>query len=301
MSGFSETMALAEIIEGQVLVRRDDDVWLLHRWEAGAHGELVTADASLTPVSHRVASAPGAEPCYLILSLVETFDLAFVQHRLQVTARSGYGTSTGARKRQASDPDGRAADGLVPEGPFEEAGCWSAFCGLSARFPYEYAAYRQLLAEHWLVRSGVQFGADFVLYRRGPRSDHASHLVLVQAGVEAARSWITVQGHVRLSQQVGKRLILCHVASAPDTDAPLAGADAQPAGGLVEPPTCVSAPAHGSLAAGKDLDSSHLVRVPGPGAGLSWMRVTMVQVNMWSPARAHGEESQPAAEEEHMM
>eukprot|EP00962_Isochrysis_galbana_P048068 scaffold19930_cov115-Isochrysis_galbana.AAC.4 len=298
MAGFSETMALAEIIEGQVLVRRDDDVWLLHRWEAGAHGELVTADASLTPVSHRVASAPGAEPCYLILSLVETFDLAFVQHRLQVTGRSGHGTSIGARKRQASDPDGRATDGPIPDEPFDEHGCWSVFCGLSARFPYEYAAYRQLLAEQWLVRSGVQFGADFVLYRRGPRSDHASHLVLVQAGGEAARSWITVQGHVRLSQQVGKRLILCHVAYEPDAEALAAQAEK----GLPEPPLSSSIPAHGGTAAPtppavKGIGGSHLVPVPGPGACLRSMRVTMVQVTMWSPARAHGEESQLAAEE----
>jgi tRNA-splicing endonuclease subunit Sen2 len=288
----------AEIIEGQVLVRRDDDVWLLHHWEAGAHGELVTADASLTPVSHRIASAPGAEPCYLILSLVETFDLAFVQRRLQVMGWSSHGTSIGARKRQASDPDGRAAGGPAPEEPLDEHGCWSAFCGLSARFPYEYAAYRQLLAEQWLVRSGVQFGADFVLYRRGPRSDHASHLVLVQADGEAARSWITVQGHVRLSQQVGKRLILCHVVYEPDAEA----ATARAGEGSPQPLTdgCSTLAYSGTAAPtlpAVEKVSGHLIRVPGPGACLRSMRVTMVQVTMWSPGRAHGEESMLAAEE----
>eukprot|EP00967_Tisochrysis_lutea_P139722 scaffold254190_cov35-Tisochrysis_lutea.AAC.1 len=280
--------------DGQVLVRSAEDVWALHRWEQGAHGELVTADDLLIPVSHRAASGPAAQPCFLLLSLVEAFHLAFVQSRLRIFQRKAADdTSTGSRKRPAPVEHGSGVDesSLLQ---LDEARCWAAFCRIASRFPFDYAAYDHLLVNGWLVRSGLSFGADFSLYRPGPRVDHASHLVLVQAAGEVPRSWVFLQGHIRLCQQVAKRLVMCDVAWGEESSAPASGVNSNQCSW----PSCCSVDGGMSI---KSTDSTwsderrdprfHLLEVGGKDVCLSLLQVATIQLKMWSPARAHGETS----------
>jgi len=228
MAGLSAPVAAFE--GGQVVVRRQEHVRALNRWEHGAHGELVTSDGAFTPVSHRAAAAEGADPCWLQLGLTEAYHLAFVQNRLRILLAASAG-------------DGATA-----------GDCWVAFCQSSARFPHEYAAYQRLISDGWRVRSGLSFGADFALYSAVGGREHASHLALVQAAaIEAPLTWRALQSHVRLSHQVNKRLVLCHV-GADDTQ---------------------SAALNGS--GGAELATA--------------LSVALLTVNGWSPARAHGEES----------
>lgn len=240
-------------------MRRPEDVWRLLRWEKGAHGEPVAADGSLASVSHRVASARGAEPCWLRLPLVEAFHLAFVQRRLRVVTGSEEGAA-GCGCAGGSFGDAADAAPAVASTALDEAECWRRFCETSARFPYEYAAYCHLFADGWLVRSGHLFGADFALYPPGPRLEHASHLVIVRVEGEPERPWLALQGHVRLSQQVAKRLVLCHVGMR----------DADPARPETPPE------ARWRL---------------GSAACLQALRVSPIEIHAWSPGRAHGEES----------
>jgi len=267
-------LVLAEVLPtGEVVVRGEEDVWDLHLWENGAHGELATADSSLTPVSHRAASAPGAGALWLVLTPVEAFHLAYVQGRMRIA--HGLQQQHAGRKRGAAGEDGLdgGSGGGGSTEVLDQLACWLLFRGAEARFPYDFAAYCHLVADGWLVRSGLQFGADFSLYALGPRLEHASHLVLIHVEGEPPRSWISLQGHVRLSQQVNKKLVLCQVTLA------------QP--GAAEPgaePGCDAA----AEGAGETL----LDRVTStPAVCLDSLRVSLTQVGVWSPGRAHGEES----------
>ncbi|EDW13196.1 tRNA-splicing endonuclease subunit Sen2-1 [Drosophila mojavensis] len=46
-------------------------------------------------------------------------------------------------------------------------------------FVYKLAAYLYLKSKNWIIKSGIKFGGDFLIYKEGPRQFHASFLVLV--------------------------------------------------------------------------------------------------------------------------
>ncbi|ELR15886.1 tRNA intron endonuclease, catalytic Cterminal subfamily protein [Acanthamoeba castellanii str. Neff] len=100
--------------------------------------------------------------------------------------------------------------------------CWSAFCAAQGGFAYTYAAYRHYRQHNWVVKSGIKYGTDFVLYRRGPAHYHAEWSVVVQASGEGVvcgqwsaggrqLSWRNLATLNRLSEQVAKGLLLCSV------------------------------------------------------------------------------------------
>ncbi len=117
--------------------------------------------------------------------------------------------------------------------------CWSAFCAAQGGFAYTYAAYRHYRQHNWVctsagvrvcrcpklllhpqvVKSGIKYGTDFVLYRRGPAHYHAEWSVVVQASGEGVvggqwsaggrqLSWRNLATLNRLSEQVAKVHIL---------------------------------------------------------------------------------------------
>lgn len=42
-------------------------------------------------------------------------------------------------------------------------------------------AYADLRGKGWIVQSGLNYGADFLLYERGPEEEHAPYAVVVRA------------------------------------------------------------------------------------------------------------------------
>lgn len=122
----------------------------------------------------------------------------------------------------------------------DAAESWIAFCRAQEGFAYTYAAYRHYRLHNWVrsralpldqlhdghlillprcclqvVRSGIKYGTDFVLYRKGPAHYHAEWSVVVQAtgeGVEGGQwsaggrqlSWRSLSTLNRLSEQVAK-------------------------------------------------------------------------------------------------
>ncbi|XP_053676181.1 uncharacterized protein LOC128726400 [Anopheles nili] len=42
-----------------------------------------------------------------------------------------------------------------------------------------YCAYLYLKSKNWIIKSGIKFGGDFVIYVRGPQFYHASYIVLI--------------------------------------------------------------------------------------------------------------------------
>lgn len=95
-------------------------------------------------------------------------------------------------------------------------------------FLVSYVAYHHFRSLGWVVRSGVKFGTDYLLYNRGPVFAHAEFAVLVLPSYEnsywestpelreysakkQSRSWWWLHGVNRVQAQVKKTLVLCFV------------------------------------------------------------------------------------------
>ncbi|KAI1918100.1 tRNA splicing endonuclease subunit sen2 [Ophidiomyces ophidiicola] len=96
------------------------------------------------------------------------------------------------------------------------------------RFIISYVAYHHFRSLGWIVRSGVKFGVDLLLYNRGPVFSHAEFAVVVLpaydhpywretrerlevVGRKLSRSWWWLHCVNRVQAQVKKTLILCYV------------------------------------------------------------------------------------------
>lgn len=68
-------------------------------------------------------------------------------------------------------------------------------------FATSYKAYSHLRLKNWIVRSGLQYGVDFVVYRHHPSLVHSEYVVLVQfiGGNDRLRTWSDIHCTVRLT------------------------------------------------------------------------------------------------------
>jgi len=95
-------------------------------------------------------------------------------------------------------------------------------------FMLSYAVYHHYRSLGWVVRSGVKFSVDYLLYNRGPAFSHAEFAVIIlpsyihsywsetderRKDVErkTAKSWWWLHGVNRVQAQVMKTLVLCYV------------------------------------------------------------------------------------------
>ena len=101
---------------------------------------------------------------------------------------------------------------------------WSYFCSTSSLFPILYAAYHHFRSKGWVPKDGIRYGADFLLYRKGPPYYHASYIVVVKCvcaeslkplgyNVTNKRnfSWESLSGIMRLATTVSKEVMFCYV------------------------------------------------------------------------------------------
>lgn len=104
-------------------------------------------------------------------------------------------------------------------------------------FLISYVAYHHFRSLGWIVRSGVKFGVDYLLYNRGPVFAHAEFAVLVlpsydneywcstpelkdHSAKRQSRSWWWLHGVNRVQAQVKKTLVLCYVDIPPPLTSP---------------------------------------------------------------------------------
>ncbi|BAE61619.1 unnamed protein product [Aspergillus oryzae RIB40] len=123
--------------------------------------------------------------------------------------------------------------------------CQHSYCpprGLSSNlepddpFMISYIVYHHFRSLGWVVRSGVKFGVDYLLYNRGPVFSHAEFAVVIIPSFEhpywseteerkahcarkQARSWWWLHCVNRVQAQVKKSLVVCYV----DVPPPLFG------------------------------------------------------------------------------
>lgn len=56
---------------------------------------------------------------------------------------------------------------------------WQKFISAQANFLDRYIIYHYYRTKGWIVRSGLKYGGDFLLYKDGPTYNHASYLVKI--------------------------------------------------------------------------------------------------------------------------
>ena len=95
-------------------------------------------------------------------------------------------------------------------------------------FLLSYAVYHHYRSLGWVVRSGVKFSVDFLLYNRGPAFSHAEFAIVIlpsyshsywseteqrQKAVakKTSKTWWWLHGINRVQSQVRKSLMLCYV------------------------------------------------------------------------------------------
>lgn len=82
-------------------------------------------------------------------------------------------------------------------------------------FLLSYITYHHFRSLGWVVRSGIKFGVDYLLYQRGPAFAHAQFsVVVVPSGGgrgEKHRNWWWLHAVNRVQSQVLKNLVICFV------------------------------------------------------------------------------------------
>ncbi|XP_056849773.1 tRNA-splicing endonuclease subunit Sen2-2 [Raphanus sativus] len=94
----------------------------------------------------------------------------------------------------------------------KEVDAWMYMRSKRPNFPIFFKAYSHLRSKNWVLRSGLQYGVDFVAYRHHRSLVHSEYSVLVQSGdSNRLRVWSDVHCAVRLSGSVAKTLLTLHV------------------------------------------------------------------------------------------
>lgn len=98
--------------------------------------------------------------------------------------------------------------------------CWERFSITDPSFPFRFVVYNFYRRKGWVVRSGLKYGTDFVLYpSSGPTRHHAVSSILItpqfgnRNSIDHRRmtNWETLHTLGRVSETVAKGLVNCYV------------------------------------------------------------------------------------------
>ncbi|KAJ1993344.1 tRNA-splicing endonuclease subunit Sen2 [Coemansia spiralis] len=105
--------------------------------------------------------------------------------------------------------------------PVSYADLWRLYA-IKSDFVLKYAAYYYYRAKGWVVKSGIKFGTDFLLYRGGPSKAHSQYSVVVRHASDSghpavlSESWQYLLALSRVTSQAQKKLVVCYI-ELPDT------------------------------------------------------------------------------------
>ncbi|GAA6233081.1 tRNA-splicing endonuclease subunit Sen2 [Lates japonicus] len=159
---------------------------------------LVVSDSEVSGEVREVRRSPFSLSEYLQLSLEEAFFLVYGLGCLSV---------------------------YLHQEPLSIIELWRKFRSLRPDFVSSYAAYHYYRSRGWVPKGGggAKYGADLMLYRKGPPFYHASYSVVVERVDDAFRgsalrpfSWRSLAALSRITANVSKELMLCHIISPAD-------------------------------------------------------------------------------------
>lgn len=206
------------------------------RWKKGKDGKDFAALAAANPMSRIVAELQASlrdSQAVAILS-VDGGDaiLAVGPHQAALLNRAAFGSVKHAGEE-------RQWFQLGPEEVFflchalrciavetenkkrmGEGDLWDLLNSISEPFPEMYKAYEHLRFKNWVVRSGKQYGADFVAYRHHPALVHSEFAVTVVPEGKAfgtrcgsLQVWSDLLCKLRASGSVAKTLLVLTISA----------------------------------------------------------------------------------------
>ncbi|CAM4902016.1 unnamed protein product [Rotaria socialis] len=89
---------------------------------------------------------------------------------------------------------------------------WARFCLKDKNFPIKYAVYYHYRSIGWIVKCGLKFGCDYMLYKFGPSYNHASYCLSIENFWKTnSCTWSFISGFNRACLNAGKTLLLSNV------------------------------------------------------------------------------------------
>ncbi|XP_047358616.1 tRNA-splicing endonuclease subunit Sen2 isoform X2 [Vespa velutina] len=99
---------------------------------------------------------------------------------------------------------------------------WLYFCKEDKNFIQKYVVYHYFRSKGWVVKPGLKYGGDFLLYKQGPPFYHASYIVIIDV-VDAdlltiipskcfrKMTWSNLFGLDRLAESAAKEILFAQV------------------------------------------------------------------------------------------
>eukprot|EP00062_Callorhinchus_milii_P017613 gi/632970206/ref/XP_007901521.1/ PREDICTED: tRNA-splicing endonuclease subunit Sen2 [Callorhinchus milii] len=104
------------------------------------------------------------------------------------------------------------------EEPLSIAKLWEVFGLIQPGFKANYMAYHYFRSKGWVPKTGLKYGTDLLLYRKGPPFYHSSYSVVVEMTDDTFQSpalrpftWKSLAGLNRITGNVSKELMLCYL------------------------------------------------------------------------------------------
>ena len=91
---------------------------------------------------------------------------------------------------------------------------WTHFLSQNNRFIETYTCYCHFREARWTPKTGLKYGADFLLYKHGPEVHHSSYAVHVCENGESDGgrfSWQDIAVSVRVNEAARKEVMVCSV------------------------------------------------------------------------------------------
>ncbi|KAK3923974.1 tRNA-splicing endonuclease subunit Sen2 [Frankliniella fusca] len=97
---------------------------------------------------------------------------------------------------------------------------WALCLEVDTRFIERYVTYHHFRSKGWVVKSGLKFAGDFLIYKDGPGFYHASYVVITKVlfgenSIESGSTgkqmnWVSLMGLNRLAETSGKEVLFCY-------------------------------------------------------------------------------------------
>ncbi|XP_039756073.1 tRNA-splicing endonuclease subunit Sen2 [Pararge aegeria] len=88
--------------------------------------------------------------------------------------------------------------------------CWNLFSESESNFVEKYVVYHYFRSKGYVVKPGIKFGGDYLLYKEGPGVNHADYIVVINSGNKEIR-WTSLLGHVRMATTTVKEILIAEV------------------------------------------------------------------------------------------
>ncbi|XP_049875710.1 tRNA-splicing endonuclease subunit Sen2-like [Pectinophora gossypiella] len=91
---------------------------------------------------------------------------------------------------------------------------WDTFVHSDKDFIPRYVVYHYFRSKGYVVKPGIKFGGDYLLYKEGPGVSHADYIVVIKLAYQND-DWLSILGHVRMANTTVKEILIAEV-SRPD-------------------------------------------------------------------------------------